>query len=245
MKLKDKAAVVTGAAGRGIGRAIAQAFLAEGARVAIIDIRQPVDEPGPSGVPLSFQADVADADQLTATLGRASDEIGVIDVLVNAAAVTHRKPFLEITLEEWDEVHSVDLRAYFIATQWVARALVDRGSPGSIINIASMNATIVTRGQSHYCAAKGGVVQLTKAAAVELAEFGIRVNAISPGVVETDMNRELLTEPGFRSLRTGQIPLGRVGQPHELAPAAVLLASDEASFITGADIVVDGGQMVC
>jgi NAD(P)-dependent dehydrogenase (short-subunit alcohol dehydrogenase family) len=244
MRLADKTAVVTGAAGRNIGRAIAEAFLAEGAKVATIDIRES-SQPWPDGEPLALTADVADTDALIAALRRVSLELGTIDVLVNAAAITHRKPFLEVTLDDWDRVHAVDLRAYFVATQWVAQRLVEQGRPGSIVNVASMNATIVTRGQSHYCAAKGGVLQLTRAAAVELAEYGIRVNALSPGVVETDMNRELLADPAFRELRTLPVPLGRIGQPHELAPAAVLLASDESSFITGANIVVDGGQMVC
>lgn len=249
MKLENKVAVVTGAASHGIGRGIVQAFLTEGSRVAVIDRHLPgdFDEPGsvvPAG-PLGLQGDVSDPDQLVTQLHVATVELGPIDVLVNAAAITHRKPFLDLTLDEWDEVHAVDIRPYFVATQWVARTLLARRSPGSIINVASINGTSVTPGQAHYCAAKGGVVMLTKAAAVELAEHRIRVNSISPGCIETDLNRHLTADPQFRALRTNPIPLGRVGQPRDVAPIAVLLASDEAGFITGTDIIVDGGQLAC
>lgn len=181
--------------------------------------------------------------QLEGALREASETIGPVDVLVNAAGVTHRKPFLELTLAEWDEVHGVDLRPYFVATQWVARTLVAAGRGGSVINIASINGrAATTSGQAHYCAAKGGVLTLTRAAALELAPHGIRVNSISPGTIETDLNRHLLAGAEFRKLRTDPIPLGRIGDPHEVAPTAVLLASEEGSFITGADIVIDGGQ---
>lgn len=246
MRLADKCAVVTGAAGHGIGRAIADAFRAEGAHVATIDIRPQADndQHGMAAAPLTIKADVSDPDQLIGALEQAKTELGPVHVLVNAAAVIRRKPFLELSLTDWDEVQSVDLRPYFVATQWVARAMIEHGLPGSIINIASINGSRAVTDQAHYCAAKAGVLGLTRAAALELAEHRIRVNAISPGTVETDANRHLLADPGFRALRTGPIPLGRVGQPREIAPVAILLASDESSFITGADFAIDGGQSI-
>ncbi|AYY11821.1 SDR family oxidoreductase [Actinobacteria bacterium YIM 96077] len=260
MRLDGKRAVVTGAASRGIGRAIVDAFRAEAADVAIIDIRSPMDpadtpmdEPADHGrpassaspAPLMIKADVSDPDQLTGALRQARDEMGSIDVLVNAAAMAARKPFLELTLADWDQVHAVNLRPYFVATRWVGQLLVDRGAPGSIINVASITASIGVAGQAHYAAAKGGIVSLTRAAAVELAPHQIRVNSISPGTVESDFNRQLLADPEFRTMRTEPIPLGRVGQPREIAGVATLLASDEGSFITGTDIHVDGGQLAC
>lgn len=239
MRLQGKRAVVTGAASRGIGRAIGDAFLAEGADVTIIDIRAPADAVDAA----VLQADVSDPDQLGSALRQACDDMGAVDVLVNAAAALQRKPFLELTLADWDEVHAVDVRPYFVSTQWVARHLVDRGAPGSIVNIASITASLGLAGQAHYSAAKGGIVSLTRSVAVELAPHRIRVNAISPGVVETDFNRQLLADPGFRAMRTDSIPLGRVGQPTEIAGVATLLASDDGSFITGTNVTVDGGQV--
>lgn len=244
MKLENKHAVVTGASSHGIGRAIAEAFIAQGAHVATIDKRPSPDQTsGDHGQnPLNFQSDVSDPSQLVATLEQVKDQFGKIDILVNAAGITHRKPFLEVSVADWDEVHDVNLRAYFVATQWLARDLISRNTAGSIINVASINGRGATAGQSHYCAAKSGVIMLTKAAALELASYGIRVNSLSPGVIETDFNRDLLSGPEFRSMRTSAIPMGRIGEPGEVAPAAVLLASDDGSFITGADYVIDGGQ---
>lgn len=246
MRLADKVAVVTGAAGNGMGRAIAQAFAREGADVAVLDIR-PADETlalirAAGRRALGIQIDMGQPDQVILALEEVTTSLGPIDVLVNGAAKIHRKPFLELTVDEWDQVHRVNLRGYFVPSQWVARDMARRGNGGSIIHIASIGATIATRDQSHYCAAKGGVLALTRCMAVELAPLGIRVNAMSPGTIETDFNRHLLDNPDFRAMRAGPIPLGRVGLPAEVAGVAVLLASQEGSFMTGANVIVDGGQ---
>jgi NAD(P)-dependent dehydrogenase (short-subunit alcohol dehydrogenase family) len=245
-RLAGKRAFVTGAAGDGLGRAIALAFAREGAEVAIFDVR-PTEETralvtAGGGRCWAGQLDLAEPETVIGALDRAAADLGPPDVMVNAAATIDRTPFLEITLEQWDRVHGVNLRGTFVAAQWAARSMVKRGHGGSIINIASVGAVRATREQAHYCASKGGVLMLTKVMAVELAPHGIRVNAISPGTFETDINRHLLGDPAFRAMRSEPTPLKRVGTPAEITGMAVLLASDEASFITGANMLVDGGN---
>jgi NAD(P)-dependent dehydrogenase (short-subunit alcohol dehydrogenase family) len=243
VRLAGKRAIVTGAAANGIGRAITGAFRAEGASVVTIDKQPLPSDEAPLDGALHLLADVSDEERLLRCLRDADQHLGGADVLVNAAGMTHRKPFLELAAADWDEVHGVNLRPIFIATQWLARELVARQRPGSVINVASVTGSTAVAGQSHYCAAKSGVIMLSKAAATELAPHGVRVNTISPGCIETDFNRELLANREFREMRTAAIPLGRVGVPSEIAPVAVLLASDDGSFITGADYLVDGGQV--
>jgi len=245
MRLRSKVAAITGAASNGIGRAIAIAFARQGADVGILDIKPAdetlrlIDDEGHQS--FGIRVDVSQPDRVRAALDRITATLGPIDLLVNAAAVISRKPFFDLTLEDWDSVYAINLRAYFVTCQWVARDMAQRGKGGSIINIASIGGLVATREQTHYCAAKGGVIMLTRCMAVELAPLGIRVNAISPGTVETDINRHLLANNEFRAMRIAPIPLGRVAQPEEVAGAAVLLASDEGSFITGTNIIVDGG----
>ena len=245
MRLKDKVAVITGAASDGVGRAIALAFAREGADVAVLDIN-PADATlalihSRDRRPMGIEVDASKPDQIGAALERVTAAFGPINVLVNAAAIISRKPFFDLTLEDWDAIHTINLRACFVTGQWVARDMARRGLGGSIINIASIGGIVATLDQTHYCAAKGGLIMLTRCMAIELAEYGIRVNAISPGTIETDINRHLLSDEKFRAMRTGPIPLGRVGQPNEIAGAAVLLASDDGSFMTGTNVIVDGG----
>lgn len=242
MKLQGKRAVVTGAASQGIGRAIADAFVEEGAAIIVIDKQTPAESRADQ-LPY-VQTDISDATKLIEALEQARDTLGSIDILVNAAGVTHRKRFLDLTLADWDEVHAVNVRPHFVATQWVARDLKDKERPGSIINLASINGRIATLGQAHYGATKGAVLSFTRAAAIELAPYRIRVNTISPGCIETDLNRDLLATDDFRDLRKAAIPLNKVGEPGEIAPVAVLLASDDGGFITGADYTIDGGQTI-
>jgi len=247
MRLSGKVAAITGAARNGLGRAIALAFAREGADVGVLDIRASDDTVaavtslGRRGA--GVEADVADPNGTAAALERLAATLGPIDVLVNAAAVLARGPVLELSLDDWDRLYRVNLRGYFVTSRWVAREMVRRGARGAIINIASISGVVATPNQAHYCALKGGVIALTRCMAVELAPLGIRVNAISPGAFETDINRERLQDPVFRASRTDPVPLARVGQPDEVAGAAVLLASDEGSFMVGANVIVDGGQL--
>ncbi len=247
MRLAGKVAAITGAARNGLGRAIALAFAREGAAVGVLDIRssdETVAAVGGLGQrAFGVQADVADPDATAAALARIAAALGPIDVLVNAAAVLARGPVLELLLDDWDRLYQVNLRGYFVTSRWVAKEMVRRGAGGSIINIASISGVVATPNQAHYCALKGGVIALTRCMAVELAPLGIRVNAISPGAFETDINRERLQDPVFRASRTDPVPLARVGRPEEVAGAAVLLASEEGSFMVGANVIVDGGQL--
>jgi NAD(P)-dependent dehydrogenase (short-subunit alcohol dehydrogenase family) len=150
-------------------------------------------------------------------------------------------PFLELTDAEWDRIHAVNLRGYFATAQEAARQMVARGAAGRIVMVSSVNQVTVNRGIAHYAAAKGGVMQLAKAMALELAPTGVTVNLIAPGTIETDLNRDFLAEAGNRRAKLGLIPMNRIGRPEDVAGAAVFLASEAAGYVTGATIVVDGG----
>jgi NAD(P)-dependent dehydrogenase (short-subunit alcohol dehydrogenase family) len=150
-------------------------------------------------------------------------------------------PFLELTDAEWDRVHAVNLRGYFAVGQEAARHMVGRGAGGRIIMVSSVNQVTVNRGIAHYVATKGGVMQLAKAMALELASAGVTVNLIAPGTIETDLNRAFLAEPENRRAKLGRIPMDRIGRPQDVAGAAVFLAGESAAYVTGATIVVDGG----
>jgi NAD(P)-dependent dehydrogenase (short-subunit alcohol dehydrogenase family) len=248
MLLEGKRALVTGAGSRGIGRAIAEALAAAGADVAVhyhgdgalaSQLVGRIRESGRRAVALP--ADLADPAAGRALVGRAAEELGAVDILVCCAAVLSRVPFLELTDAEWDRIHAVNLRGYFVTAQEAARRMVERGAGGRIVMVSSVNQYTVNRGIAHYAAAKGGVMQLAKSMALELAPTGVTVNLIAPGTIETDLNRDFLSEPGNRRAKLGLIPMDRIGRPEDIAGAAVYLASDAAGYVTGATIVVDGG----
>jgi NAD(P)-dependent dehydrogenase (short-subunit alcohol dehydrogenase family) len=248
MPLAGRRALVTGAGSRGIGRAIAEALAAEGADVAVhyygdgtvaLELVDRLRTSGRRAVALS--ADLADPTAARALVQCAIDELGALDVVVCCAAVLSRVLFLELTDAEWDRVHAVNLRGYFAVGQEAARHMVARGAGGRIIMVSSVNQATVNRGIAHYVATKGGVMQLAKAMALELAPAGITVNLIAPGTIETDLNRGFLAEPENRRAKLGLIPMDRIGHPQDVAGAAVFLASEAAAYVTGATIVVDGG----
>jgi NAD(P)-dependent dehydrogenase (short-subunit alcohol dehydrogenase family) len=248
MALEGKRALVTGAGSRGIGRAIAEALGAEGAEVAVhyygdgTGALEVVDRLRASGRrAVALPADLADPTAARALVRRAIDELGAIDVVVCCAAVLSRVPFLELTDAEWDWVHAVNLRGYFAVGQESARHMVARGAGGRIVMVSSVNQVTVNRGIAHYVATKGGVMQLARAMALELAPAGITVNLIAPGTIETDLNREFLAEAPNRQAKLRLIPMDRIGRPQDVAGAAVFLASEAAAYVTGATIVVDGG----
>jgi NAD(P)-dependent dehydrogenase (short-subunit alcohol dehydrogenase family) len=248
MTLEGRRALVTGAGSRGIGRAIAEALGAAGADVAVhyfgdgAVTRDLVDGLRASGRrAVGLAADLADPAAARALVRRAAADLDGLDVVVCCAAVLSRVPFLDLTDAEWDRVHAVNLRGYFATGQEAARHMVARGAGGRIIMVSSVNQVTVNRGIAHYVATKGGVMQLARAMALELAPAGITVNLIAPGTIETDLNREFLAEPRNRQAKLGLIPMGRVGRPEDVAGAAVFLASEAAAYVTGATIVVDGG----
>jgi NAD(P)-dependent dehydrogenase (short-subunit alcohol dehydrogenase family) len=186
------------------------------------------------------RADVQSKTQVERAVAEVLARLHRIDVLVNNAGVISRAPFLELTEEQWDTVIDVDLKGTFLMSQQVARVMKQQGG-GKIINVASQFAKNAGVNVAHYCAAKAGVSLLTKTMAIELAQYGINVNEVAPGITETDLNREDLARPEFLEPRLARIPLRRVGKPDDIAGAVAFLASDEASLVTGASIAIDGG----
>lgn len=248
MRLEGRRALVTGAGTRGMGRAIAEALGAEGADLAVhyygdgAVARELVDRLRASGRrAVDLGADLGDPTAARALVRRAIDALGGLDVVVCCAATLSRVPFLDLTDAEWDRVHAVNLHGYFAVGQEAARHMVERGGGGRIVMVSSVNQVTVNRGIAHYVATKGGVMQLAKAMALELAPQGITVNLIAPGTIETDLNRAFLADPENRRAKLGLIPMERIGRPEDVAGAAVFLASAAAAYVTGATIVVDGG----
>ena len=248
MSLEGKRALVTGAGSRGIGRAIAEALGTEGADVAVHyygdggvagELVERLRASGRRAV--AMPADLAEPVAARALVRGAIDELGGLDVVVCCAAVLSRIPFLDLTDAEWDRVHAVNLRGYFAVGQEAARHMVARKAGGRIIMVSSVNQVTVNRGIAHYVATKGGVMQLAKAMALELAPAGVTVNLIAPGTIETDLNRAFLAQPENRAAKLELIPVDRIGRPEDVAGAAVFLASDAAAYVTGATVVVDGG----
>jgi NAD(P)-dependent dehydrogenase (short-subunit alcohol dehydrogenase family) len=244
-RLEGAVCAVTGA-GRGIGRAIALALAAQGAAVAVVDLNaemagavaEEVERAGGRGLILGV--DVGDPEQSAAGIAQARDHFGRLDALVNNAGVIGFRPCLEIDPAEWDRVVNVNLRGTFFAAQAGARVMVEAGR-GSIINVSSQLTVLPRVNVAHYIASKSGILGLTKALALELGPRGVRANAILPGVIETDINRARLAVPGEREADLRRVALRRLGQPDDVAGAAVFLASDESRYVNGAALRVDGG----
>lgn len=246
--LEGKVALVTGAS-RGIGRAIALGFAEAGADVAaaarsaddLETLVKEIEALGRRG--LALPTDVTDRSQIEAAVDRTVAELGGLDVLVNNAGGTRFvSPLLGIRPEGWEKVVNLNLNAVFNATQIAARRMIERGG-GSIIQIASVAGLQGAPGLSMYGAAKAGVRLMTATAARELASSNIRLNCIAPGWIATDLNRNLWEDDGTRAAMEAMIPMGRLGRAEEIVGPAIFLASDASSFVTGATIVVDGGQI--
>ena len=247
MRLEGKVAVVTGAA-RGIGAACARRFAAEGAAVVIGDIleeqgeatAQSIREAG--GTAAFVACDTGDGPQARALIAETVSRHGRIDVLVNNAGIFTIADFLDVTEEDFDRVLRVNLRGYFLVGQAAAREMAAAGS-GSIVNMSSVNGVMAIDSIAAYVVSKGGVNQLTSVMALALAPKGIRVNAIGPGTILTELSGSLLTDEAARRRVLSRTPMGRVGQPEEIAGIAVFLASDDSSYVTGQVIYADGGRM--
>jgi NAD(P)-dependent dehydrogenase (short-subunit alcohol dehydrogenase family) len=249
--LRDKRVLISGGSS-GIGKAAARRFLEEGARVFFCgldadEVDAAAAELGESGAVSGMSADVSREDDVTRLVGSARETLGGIDVLINNAGIAWREPFLAITPAHWDRIITVNLRGMFLVAQTVARVLVDQGAGGAIVNMSSTNGLGGEADYAHYNASKGGVLLLTKTMAAELGRHGIRVNALCPGYIETPLNAAISADlggPDFAdTYARGSIPLGRPGRSSEVAAVYAFLASDDASFITGAEIVIDGGQL--
>ena len=244
MRLKGHVAIVTGS-GRGIGRTIATRLAEEGAAVAVADLVRENAEAAAARLreagwrAQAVQVDVTVPEQARAMVHAAIEAFGRLDVLVNNAGVGLNKPFLETSLEEWERTLRTNLTGTFLCSQAAACAMSETGG-GRIINIASISGERGAQNRSAYGASKAGVIQLTKVMALELASKGIRVNAVSPGPVLTEMT-SVTHPPEIRQAYHARIPLRRYAKPEEIAAVVAFLASEEASFINGHTIEVDGG----
>ena len=247
MHLSNRKALVTGG-GRGIGRSISLRLAREGCSVVInyVKNRQKAEETAKeikkSGHPVHVvRADVAKTGDAKRLIENAYEKLGGLDLLVNNAAVSFFQAWDEISEETWDRTIDTNLKGAFFCSKYAAEKMIASGNGGSIVNISSTNGRVAEADVLHYNASKGGLEMLTKSLAIELAPYGIRVNAVSPGLIETEHAMAFLKDPAFREHYFHHIPLGRFGSPDECTGAVVFFASEDSSYITGQSLVIDGG----
>lgn len=248
MKLQDRVAVITGAA-QGIGRACAERFLAEGARVVIGDVNEArlaatAREIGSPERVVALAADVSRKEQVDALVAKAVERFGRLDIMVNNAGICPIVPFLDVTEETYDKVLAVNLKGAFLGTQAAGRQMIAQGGGGVIINMSSINSGLANPNVAPYAISKGGMNQVTGTAAVAFAPYGIRVAGVGPGTIMSEMVAgDFVNSAGHKAIMM-RTPMGRYGQPEEIAAVVAFLASDDASFITGETIYPDGGRRV-
>jgi glucose 1-dehydrogenase len=250
MQLENKVAIVTGGA-RGIGLAIAKRYAAEGAKVVIADVDAVAGEAAASTLGSACSrfvvTDVGERCDAENVVAEACGVFGGLDILVNNAGIVHGAEFLDLEEADFDRVLRTNLKGAFLVGQAAARRMVAQVKagkpPGAIINMSSINAVVAIPNQVPYCVSKGGLAQLTKVMALSLAPYGIRVNAIGPGSIMTDILKAVATDREAKRKILARTPLGRIGDPDEIASIAVFLASGDSSYISGQTIYADGGRL--
>ena len=249
MKLKDKVTIITGST-KGIGVACAQEFAREGAKVVGVGRTTELGEKVVEGIrseggeAIFVRCDVSQKAQIDDLVAKTVEHYGTIDIVVNNAGVNHAADFFDITEEDWDWVMSVDLKGTFLLSQAAARVMVEQSKPGVIVNISSVMAVLAMADQVPYCAAKGGVNQLTKAMALALIGKGIRVNACAPGPVMTELMKRVVHNEEKHDQLMDRLPIGYIASCEEIARVCVFLASDDSSYFVGQTIYPDGGRMI-
>jgi NAD(P)-dependent dehydrogenase (short-subunit alcohol dehydrogenase family) len=236
---------------RGLGRGMATGLLNAGASVVVASrnaqavekaAKEMTEETGSicKGIPL----DVTSIEAIKEFIAKVDKEFGRIDILINSAGINVRKPALEFEEEDWDKVTDTQLKYVFFMDRYVGNYMVEHGIKGRIINVGSISSMVGLKNIVAYVTSKGGILQMTKALANEWAQYGITVNAIGPGYCFTEMTRPLLSKPGVKDKYEERIPMGRLGEPEDMATTAVYLASDASSYVTGQMIYVDGGWTI-
>jgi len=249
LKLENKVALVTGASS-GIGKAISIELAKNGCNVIINyhsdkskakELMEYLKQYGTK--PMIAKTDVSSKKEVQSMIKDIIKQYGKIDILVNNAGIYNSSSFLDIKEEDWDKTIDTNLKSVFLCTQAVSKEMIKKSIPGKIVSIASIAGEVGFDASSAYCASKAGIINLTRELSLELSKYNININAICPGVIETKMTASFLKNPEERNSLLSNIPLGRPGQPIEIAKVAVFLASEDSSYITGQAIVVDGGWL--
>jgi NAD(P)-dependent dehydrogenase (short-subunit alcohol dehydrogenase family) len=246
--LAGRRAIITGAA-RGIGLACARRFAVEGAAILVVDLDAQAGEAAVAqlvgqGAKAAFhRADLTRTEAIEGVVEAAVATLGGVDILVNNAGIVTTADFFDLTAEGFDRVMAINLRAPFLLTQAAARRMRDQGSGGAVVNLSSINAVLNGPTSLAYCVSKGGLNQLTRNCAIALAPYGVRVNAVGPGTIATEMAAQVgLTGDGMRPVLE-RTPMGRLGEADEIAAVALFLASDDSSFVSGQTVYADGGRL--
>lgn len=241
--MADKPIALISGGAQGIGLACAKALTADGAFPILADVKDGVEDTARDLGGQGYLCDFSDAEQVLGLFDRIESEHGVVSYLVNNAGIAAGGDFLSYDLDTFDKVIALNLRGVFVATQRAGKAMVDQGIQGAIVNMSSINAQVAIPAIPAYCASKGGVMQLTKVAALALAPHGIRVNAVGPGSIDTEMMAGVNANPQAMATALSRTPLKRVGEANEIGDVVAFLCSSKASYITGETIYVDGGRL--
>jgi len=247
MNLKNKVAIVTGSR-RGIGKAIALALAKAGANIVVSDINlddcnKLVEEiKAINGNALAVKTDVSNPEDVSQMINLTTEKFGKVNILINNAGIYMQKSLTDVTEQDFDRTLDINLKGVFLCSKAVVPEMIKQGK-GKIINIASIAGQVGFANSSAYCASKGAIINITRELALELAQYKINVNAIGPGVIETDMTKDLLEDKATKETLLANIPLSRIGKPEDIANAALFLASDNSDYITGITLFVDGGWL--